>query len=48
MVISGYIPAGTTIFAKLQHTVAMVAAFTRLGLLNQSQPDPTDHANGNH
>ena len=46
VVLSGYIPAGHTILLKLQHTVAMVAAFTRLGFLKQSQPNPSDHANG--
>ena len=46
MVLSGYIPAGPTIFTKLQYAVATVAIFTHLGFLNQSQPDPTDGATG--
>ena len=46
MVLSGYIPTGPTIFTRLQQVVAMVAMFTHLGLLNQSQPDPKDHVNG--
>ena len=46
MVLSGYIPASPTILLKLQHTVAMVAAFTYLGFVNQSQPNPMDPANG--
>ena len=44
--ISGYIPAGPTIFTKLQHAVARVTVSTRLGSFNQSQPNPTHHANG--
>ena len=46
MVLSGYIPAAATIFTKLQHAVAIAAASTCFGLLNQSQPNPTVHANG--
>ena len=47
VVLSGYIPTGPTILLKLQHVVAMAATFTCLRFLNQSQPDPMDHANGN-
>ena len=46
VVLSGYTPIGPTIFIKLQHVVATMTASTHLGFLNQSQPDPMDHANG--
>ena len=46
MVLSRYISVSPTIFTKLQHAVATAATSTHLGFLNQSQPDPMDHANG--